>query len=94
MNIDPKTFPAPPTHSVNKALSTEGIGYDVQLEHDVHIPESVGVPYRFVEWCSENCKHRWGWYFGDNLEPIMSFEDEKERFAFSLSNGIKETDKR
>lgn len=71
-------------------LEEHGIGYNIKYEFEVSLI-SDGVPYGMVEWCGKNCKNKWGWHFGPDLNdvpsheaPVMSFECDKDRFSFIL----------
>tara|TARA_B100001057_G_C22856305_1_gene952793 strand:+ start:36 stop:359 length:324 start_codon:yes stop_codon:yes gene_type:complete len=76
----------PPSYGYNKKFK-----YDIEIPH----PEQLG---RCIDWCIDNCKHKWGWYHeslplprvsleanGIESRSFLSFSRKKEAFMFSVS---------
>lgn len=59
------------------------------LPHVVSLaPASDGmpaVPYEHADWCRNNCRHPWAWWF-DEDHAYMGFADVDECLLYSLSN--------
>lgn len=74
----------------NQLMSTDGYGYNVKYEHTVTL-DGDGVPYLLIDWCANNSKGKWGWFFDKSATPhvkaIMSFEREKDALWFALCKG-------
>ena len=74
-------------------------GYEKKFKFDIDM-YSNGIMGECIEWCQQNCKSKWGWWFKqtDLYDPMrhnweeqnsyMSFEDNKEATAFFLAIGI------
>ena len=74
-------------------------GYEKRFKFDVDM-HSNGIMGDCIQWCVNNCKGRWGWWFQQtNLyDPIrhnwedqnsyMSFEIKREATAFFLAVGV------
>lgn len=39
---------------------------------------STGIPIVITQWCTENCKSDWGWWFDEQGMGIMGFFDRNE----------------
>ena len=73
-------------------------GYEKRFKYDIDM-NSNGIMGDCIQWCVNNCKGKWGWWFeaGPNYSPIahnweeqnsfMSFEKKKEATAFFLAIG-------
>ena len=55
-------------------------GYDVPLN-------AIGVDASELQWCSENCSGKYGWYFNsDNHDlAVMTFESERDAFMYKIA---------
>ena len=74
-------------------------GYDKKFKWDIDM-HSNGIMGDCIEWCVNNCKGKWGWWFKqtDLYDPIrhnweeqnsyMSFENKREATAFFLASGM------
>jgi len=49
-----------------------------------HDHEQPGVPQSYVEWCAENCREPWAWWF-DAFTSYMGFTSQTELVLFQLS---------
>jgi hypothetical protein len=77
----------------------DSCGYEKKFKFDIDM-YSNGIMGECIEWCQQNCKSKWGWWFKqtDLYDPMrhnweeqnsyMSFEDNKEATAFFLAIGI------
>lgn len=43
-------------------LLPRGYGYDHKYRYQINL-DQPGVGYDIIQWCLENCKSNWGWYF-------------------------------
>ena len=74
-------------------------GYEKRFKFDVDM-YSNGIMGDCIQWCVNNCKGRWGWWFQQNdlYDPVrhnweeqdsyMSFEIKREATAFFLASGM------
>ena len=82
----------------NNGLIPKGCGYNKSFKYKVPL-KAHGVTGDYIDWCTENCKHKWGWYFEntdqvfEDYEPnthwndqvaVMTFSNKKESFLFKL----------
>tara|TARA_Y100001973_G_C5197738_1_gene335480 strand:- start:1870 stop:2199 length:330 start_codon:yes stop_codon:yes gene_type:complete len=77
----------------------EDCGYDKRFKYDIDM-NANGIMGDCIEWCTANCKSKWGWWFEspENYNPyqhnweeqnsFMSFEDKREAMAFFLAIGM------
>jgi hypothetical protein len=77
----------------------EDCGYERKFKYDIDM-HSNGIMGECIEWCQQNCKSKWGWWFKqkdlysetqhnwEEQEGYMSFEDNKEATAFFLAIGL------
>ena len=79
-------------------MKDDEVGYQKQFAFDIDM-HTNGINGECIEWCEQNCEHKWGWWFEDDgrISPVnhwehqrayMSFEDEKEAMRFWLAVGI------
>ena len=54
----------------------------VKLQYNVRM-ESNGVPQVYCQWCNENCKGKWSWWFDEDYGYI-SFENAFDFVLFKL----------
>ena len=70
----------------------KGCGYNQHFKYSVYLADH-GVDSALIEWCEDNCKKKWGWWFeplhDDNTfwDPeqqaaYMSFQDRREAMRF------------
>lgn len=74
-------------------------GYEVKFEYDLCLKDP-GVPAVYVDWCTNNCSGRWGWWFDrdnarlystrlpDRTQAYLSFEYEEDLIIFTLTHDI------
>ena len=74
-------------------------GYDKKFKYHVDM-HSNGIMGDCIQWCVNNCKGKWGWWFnaGPKYSPLhhnweeqdsyMSFENKREATAFFLASGM------
>ena len=74
-------------------------GYDKKFKYDIDM-DSNGIMGECIEWCQQNCKGKWGWYFTgpegshpydhnwQEQNSFMSFQKKREATAFWLAIGI------
>lgn len=48
------------------------------------------ISYQSVDWCDENCKGKWSWWFDEALYCHLTFELESDLVMWSLSMYDKE----
>ena len=79
----------------------EDCGYDKRFKYDIDM-NSNGIMGECIEWCTANCKSKWGWWFEgpkdavpnpyahnwEDQNSFMSFEDKREATAFFLAIGV------
>ena len=77
----------------------EDCGYGKRFKYDVDM-HSNGIMGECIDWCQQNCKDKWGWWFEgpDQQDPwdhkweeqnsYMSFENKREAMTFFLAIGI------
>ena len=53
-----------------------------KLQYTVKMKDA-GVPSPYVEWCNDNCKGKWSWYFDENY-GYLSFEKAIDAILFKL----------
>ena len=53
-----------------------------KLQYNVRMKDA-GVPHPYVEWCNDNCKGKWSWYF-DEYYGYVSFEKAIDVILFKL----------
>ena len=68
--------------NLNKIYSWIEDWEPVKLQYNVRM-DSDGVPHPYVEWCDENCKGKWCWYFTEDYAYI-SFEHAIDIILFKL----------
>jgi hypothetical protein len=81
----------------NNGIIPKNCGYNKSFKYKVQLP-GEGVNMQQVQWCADNCKHKWGWYFentvkkiqsasgyNDDVYAVMSFSNKKEAFMFKVS---------
>jgi len=54
----------------------------VKLQYNVRM-EDNGVPHSYCQWCDENCKGKWSWWF-DSTYGYISFENGIDVILFKL----------
>ena len=74
-------------------------GYDKKFKYDIDM-DSNGIMGECIEWCQQNCKGKWGWWFepaGEIENPrnhwehqnaYMSFEKKTDATRFWLAIGV------
>ena len=82
----------------NNGLIPKKCGYNKTFRYKVPL-NSHGVDGGMIDWCTDNCKHSWGWHFEptdqklDGYEEdthwnedraVVSFSNKKEAFPFKL----------
>lgn len=55
----------------------------------VYLEDHTGILDNYVQWCSEHCNHKWGWYFyydgkAIRAKPVIRFESKQEAIEFKL----------
>ena len=81
-----------------KSKIPSNCGYMKKFKYNVDM-HTNGISGLCIEWCENNCKKKWGWWFEDDgtLNPpnhwehqraYMSFESKQEAMAFWLAEGI------
>ena len=92
-----KFYEAAKVKRINAGLNEipDDCGYMKQFEHNVDM-NSNGIMGECIEWCQQNCKGKWGWYFTgpegshpydhnwQEQNSFMSFQKKREEFHFSL----------
>tara|TARA_E500000331_G_C16857804_1_gene540650 strand:- start:205 stop:510 length:306 start_codon:yes stop_codon:yes gene_type:complete len=81
----------------NNGIIPSTYGYNKKFKHDVEIyhTEQLG---KHIDWCIDNCKHKWGWYHdslplprvslendGMQSRSFLSFSNKKEAFMFKVA---------
>ncbi len=82
----------------NNGIIPKSCGYNKTFRYKVPL-RAHGVMGDLIDWCTSNCKHKWGWHFEntddryEDYEPnthwndqraIISFSSKKEAFMFKL----------
>ena len=74
-------------------------GYDKKFKYDVDM-HSNGIMGGCIQWCVNNCRGKWGWWFKarpkynplhhnwEEQNSYMSFENKREATAFFLAVGM------
>ena len=75
------------------------VGYQKQFTYDIDM-HTNGINGECIEWCEQNCEHKWGWWFEptqeivnplnhwENQNAYMSFQRKKDATKFWLSIGV------
>ncbi len=83
----------------DKADIPDNCGYMKQFKYNIDM-NTNGINGECIDWCQENCKGKWGWWFEqkDLYNPLlhnweeqnayMSFEKEAEASKFWISVGV------
>ena len=58
-------------------------GYLKQYKYQVPL-KATGVSATSLEWANQNCRKKFGWHFDKNKNAIVSFEDAKDAFYWTL----------
>ena len=73
----------------NNGLIPKTCGYNKTFKYKVPL-NSHGVNGSMVDWCTENCKHKWGWHFEPTDEKLQGYEEgthwNEDRAVVSFSN--------
>ena len=62
----------------------EECGYMKKFEFNIDM-HSNGIMGGCIEWCQENCKGKWGWWFepaGDVIHPMNHWENQNAYMSF------------
>jgi len=77
----------------------EDCGYMKRFEFNVDM-NSNGIMAECIDWCQENCKGKWGWWFEpagvienpknhwEDQNSYMSFEFKRDATSFWLAIGL------
>ena len=82
----------------NNGLIPKTSGYNKTFKYQIKLP-AHGVQGEYLDWCTRNCKGKFGWHFEPTNEKfkdyedgvhwndeqaVLSFSNKKEAFLFSL----------
>ena len=71
----------------NNGIIPKTYGYNKKFKHDIEIFDTEHLS-QCIDWCVDNCKHKWGWYHDSLPLPRVSLEDNgmESRSFLSFSN--------
>lgn len=56
------------------------------IPHILLINKETEILSSQLDWCKENCKSPWGWYFEWHRGSFIGFADPNEKTLFCLTN--------
>lgn len=69
------------TNFTDEKIKWFQIPYTVKVSNHLN-----GISYILVDWCKIHCKNCWGYYWDNDNNGYIGFEDNTEKILFCMSN--------
>ena len=47
-----------------------------------------GIPMEVIEWCRDNCRNQWGWWFDASTTAYIGFTNKADMVEFWIINQL------